>query len=79
MSHSTSPADKFANFNIISTTYKKVGTHEISVDIIVPKSIASGKRPVIARFHGGFLVSTSSLLHPPDHASLSTILTLQSR
>jgi acetyl esterase/lipase len=59
MSHSTPPPDKFANFNIISTTYKKVGTHEIAVDIIVPKSIASGKRPVIARFHGGFLVSTA--------------------
>lgn len=49
-------ANKFANFDIIQTTYKKVNDHEIRADFVIPKSEFKGKRPVIVRFHGGGLV-----------------------
>jgi hypothetical protein len=47
---------RFDAFNIISTTYKVVKGHGISVDIIAPKTLSAENHPVIARFHGGFLV-----------------------
>ena len=50
--------EKFADFNVIQATYKQVHGHDIRADVLVPKSLsARGPRPVIARFHGGGLVS----------------------
>ncbi|KAI7973147.1 hypothetical protein EIK77_004424 [Talaromyces pinophilus] len=49
--------NKFANFNILQANYKVVDGHEIRADFIIPKSLSAGKAPVIARFHGGGLVS----------------------
>lgn len=46
---------KIAGFNLIQTSYKQVGNHAIRADLLVPQT-ASGKRPVIVRFHGGGLV-----------------------
>lgn len=48
---------KFANFNILQANYKVVDGHEIRADFIIPKSLPAGKAPIIARFHGGGLVS----------------------
>jgi len=52
----------FKDFTIIQAQYKRVGSHgSIRADIIAPKSVPPGKRPVIARFHGGFLFFGDSL------------------
>lgn len=51
-------SQKFTNFNILQAAYKVVDGHEIRADLIIPKSLATAsKAPVIARFHGGGLVS----------------------
>ncbi|KAI9039368.1 uncharacterized protein KD926_009511 [Aspergillus affinis] len=54
--------DKFANFDVIQTTYKKVHDHEIRADFVIPKFKSTGKRPVIVRFHSGGLVCGDSLM-----------------
>jgi hypothetical protein len=52
----------FQDFEIHDVVYKTVEDHDISLSILVPKTLLSevnsshGKRPVIARFHGGFLI-----------------------
>ncbi|KAN0071871.1 Alpha/Beta hydrolase fold [Elaphomyces granulatus] len=46
---------KFKDFTIIQAEYKRVGSHGIRADIMIPKTVSPGKRPVIIRFHGGFL------------------------
>lgn len=51
--------DKFKGFTITQAHYKRVGSHGIRADILAPKSVSPGKRPVIVRFHGGFLVCHS--------------------
>jgi cephalosporin-C deacetylase-like acetyl esterase len=61
MSFHTTAATRFDSFNLYQTSYKKIGHHEIQVIILVPKDIASGKRPVFVRWHGGGLVSTTLL------------------
>ncbi|KAK9489606.1 Alpha/Beta hydrolase protein [Lipomyces doorenjongii] len=55
---------KFSKFTIIHGYYKKVGDYDIRVDVLVPKKLSDGKRPVITRFHGGCLVLGDSLF--PD-------------
>ncbi|KAL4967122.1 uncharacterized protein BDV14DRAFT_198219 [Aspergillus stella-maris] len=52
---------KHAGFDIIPTTFKHVGEHDIRVDVLVPQKAAPGKRPVIVRFHGGGLLMGDSL------------------
>jgi acetyl esterase/lipase len=55
----------FKDFEIHDFVYKTVGDHDISLSILVPKTLLSevngshGKKPVIVRFHGGFLVGGS--------------------
>jgi cephalosporin-C deacetylase-like acetyl esterase len=52
----------FKDFEIHDVVYKSVDDHDISLSILVPKTLLSEvngsheKRPVIVRFHGGFLV-----------------------
>ena len=53
---------RFSNFSILQTDYKNVGNNGIRADLLIPKSNpAQGKRPVIAQFHGGGLVSCAIL------------------
>ena len=52
---------KIQGFNLIQETYKQVGDHPISADILVPQTTYEGKRPIVARFHGGGLVLDSWL------------------
>lgn len=49
---------KFTNFNILQAVYKSVDGHRIRADLIIPKTVSTGKAPIIARFHGGGLVSS---------------------
>lgn len=50
---------KFARFSILQTPYKTVDGHAIRADIVIPKSLPTGRKaPVIARFHGGGLVGS---------------------
>ncbi|KAI9933693.1 hypothetical protein MW887_004764 [Aspergillus wentii] len=53
---------RFANLNILTTTYKTVNDHEITTDVLYPKSLTSSTpRPVLLRYHGGGFFSGSSL------------------
>ena len=61
-----SAAAKFSPFITTTHTYKIVDGHEILVDVLVPKKLLEAeadsevkkqKRPLVARFHGGALVS----------------------
>lgn len=56
---------KFDRFFIVSANYKTVKDVPIRADVLIPKSIAaqgasSRARPVMLRFHGGFLVGESA-------------------
>lgn len=55
---------KFAKFNITTTPYKTVNGQELPVHIFIPKNILPGKAPILARFHGGFLITGAALF--PD-------------
>ncbi|KAL3432674.1 Alpha/Beta hydrolase protein [Aspergillus tetrazonus] len=52
---------KIQGFNLIQETYKQVDYHPIRADLLVPQTTYEGKRPIIARFHGGGLVMGDSL------------------
>ncbi|KAL4899926.1 hypothetical protein BDW74DRAFT_162707, partial [Aspergillus multicolor] len=54
---------KFKGFDLIQATYKHVGEHGIRVDVLIPETPTTGKRPVVVRFHGGGLVMADSLYH----------------
>lgn len=49
-------AERMANFKVHSPSYKTIAQHSLVVDILVPKDLKTGPRPIIVRFHGGFLV-----------------------
>lgn len=64
MSLRTTAATRFESFNVYRTFYKKIGDHEIEANVLVPKGIKPGKRPVMIKWHGGGLVSTQET-HTP--------------
>ncbi|KAF5669579.1 alpha beta-hydrolase [Fusarium circinatum] len=43
-------------FNVATITYKVIEGQPILLDLFVPKILPPGERPVLIRFHGGFLV-----------------------
>lgn len=43
-------------FNVATFTYKEIEGQPILLDLFVPKTLPPGERPVLIRFHGGFLV-----------------------
>ncbi|RVX73192.1 hypothetical protein B0A52_02319 [Exophiala mesophila] len=58
---------RFDDFRILTTSYKQVHDHEISVNVLYHKDLpthASAAQPIIIRFHGGGLVAADSLF--PD-------------
>jgi cephalosporin-C deacetylase-like acetyl esterase len=55
----TTPATRFDSFHVYRTSYKKIGEHEIEVGILVPKDLKPGKHPLMVKFHGGGLVSST--------------------
>ncbi|CBF73570.1 uncharacterized protein ANIA_07943 [Aspergillus nidulans FGSC A4] len=52
---------RFQGFDLIQATYKHVGDHAVRVDVLVPQTLETGKRPTIVRFHGGGLVMADSI------------------
>ncbi|KAI9816279.1 MAG: hypothetical protein M1827_001881 [Pycnora praestabilis] len=52
---------KYAKFDIVETTYKLVDDQPIKAYLFTPKNIHAGKHPVLVKFHGGFLITGSSL------------------
>lgn len=63
------PDDKsrFDNFNVFTTSYKRISNHDISVDVVYKKGLTShgsDTQPIIIRFHGGGLITADSMF--PD-------------
>jgi hypothetical protein len=48
---------RFDSSNLYTTSYKQIGTHDIEVNVLVPKGIPSRKHAVIIKCHGDGLVS----------------------
>ena len=46
----------FDAFTTHSFSYKAIGDHPINVAVIAPTDINAGKKPVVVRFHDGFMV-----------------------
>lgn len=55
----TTTLDPFTSFNLTDATYKTISSHPISCTIFTPKTPHPGPRPVIVRWHGGFLFTGS--------------------
>ncbi|KAL9084903.1 MAG: hypothetical protein Q9165_007856 [Trypethelium subeluteriae] len=57
---------RFDRFERLSANYKTVQDHAIRADILIPRSLdkSAEKRPVILRWHGGFLIGFGSMF--PD-------------
>ena len=55
-------ATRFDGFNIHRTSYKKIGSHEIAVNVLIPKNAKPGKKhPLVVKFHGGGLVQGEAM------------------
>jgi cephalosporin-C deacetylase-like acetyl esterase len=54
---------KYSKFDVSAVTYKVVNGQDIKAYVLTPKNIPYGKHPIVAKFHGGFFVSSSSS-HP---------------
>ena len=54
---------KFSSFTIHNTLYYNAGepAQPITADIFIPKGVKPGPHPVVVRFHGGFLITGSSM------------------
>lgn len=69
----TTAANRFDSFDVYRTSYTKIGSHEIEANVLVPKGIPPGKRPVMIKWHGGGLVSRPPLsLSPLDSSVYKT-------
>ncbi|KAK5045998.1 hypothetical protein LTR84_008785 [Exophiala bonariae] len=58
---------RFDDFNIFTTSYKQIGSYNISLNTIYEQgltSVSTSSQPIIIRFHGGGLVAADSLF--PD-------------
>lgn len=61
---------KYADFFITTHTYKTVDEHPILVDVLIPKTLiqdrrgyaTNPKRPILLRYHAGWLVSLSAMI-----------------
>ncbi|KAJ5689002.1 hypothetical protein N7462_003394 [Penicillium macrosclerotiorum] len=60
----------FKDFDIQNIVYKTVGSHEIYLSLLIPKTLLTSehasheKIPLIAQFHGGFLIGGARLYSP---------------
>ena len=54
---------RFDNFDVLTTTYKTVHSHPITLNVLYPKNFkpAPNGQPVIVRYHGGFLIAGASM------------------
>lgn len=49
-------SSKFNLFNQKDFVYKTINNHAISTTILIPKTLQTGKQPILVHFHGGFLI-----------------------
>jgi acetyl esterase/lipase len=47
---------KFDPFNRTDLVYKTIGATSFVASVLIPKSVAKGKRPLLVHFHGGGLM-----------------------
>lgn len=59
---------RFSRFNITTTSYKIINGQAIPVHVFIPKTLSTTSPPIIARFHGGFLITGAALY--PDFTSI---------
>ncbi|TVY89911.1 Methylphloroacetophenone synthase, partial [Lachnellula willkommii] len=52
---------KYSKFNVSTTVYKTVNGQDIDLAVMIPKTAHPGPRPILVRFHGGFLVCGHAL------------------
>ncbi|KAF9871985.1 hypothetical protein CkaCkLH20_10617 [Colletotrichum karsti] len=69
---------RFADLEILTTTYKTVSNHPITTDILIPKRLLTTPSPtpspILLRYHGGGFIAASSLFPPffqPWHFALA--------
>ncbi|KAE8449662.1 hypothetical protein EG329_007992 [Mollisiaceae sp. DMI_Dod_QoI] len=58
---------RFAPFHITTHAYKAINSQPINLHVLIPKSLPSGKHPLIVHLHGGFLITGDAMF--PDWAS----------
>jgi len=58
----TTAATRFSSFHIHETSYKRIGSFDISVAVLIPKDIKSGRHPLHVKWHSGGLISGDALL-----------------
>ncbi|KAL5585693.1 hypothetical protein FOVSG1_013385 [Fusarium oxysporum f. sp. vasinfectum] len=49
-------ASKFERFNQTDLVFKTIGNTPLIASVLVPKTVQSGKRPLLVHFHGGGLI-----------------------
>lgn len=56
---------RFNNLKVLTTTYKTVSGHEITMNVLIPKPLLTNPSttlsPIILRYHGGGFISASSM------------------
>ncbi len=57
----TTASTRFSSFQIHTTPYKRIGTHTIDANFLIPKTLKPGKSPLLVKFHGGGLVLGDAL------------------
>lgn len=45
--------EKLSHFTDFTAVYKRVNQHAITIDILIPKELRPGKRPLLVRLHVG--------------------------
>jgi acetyl esterase/lipase len=58
----TTAATRFSSFDIHEASYKRIGSFDISLAVLIPKGIRPGKHPLHVKWHGGGLISGDALL-----------------
>lgn len=49
-----------SHFTDFTAVYKRINEHAITIDILIPKELRPGKRPLLVRLHGGGLACNNS-------------------
>jgi acetyl esterase/lipase len=54
---SSNPQSKYTPLTSHTTTYKTIHSHPLSVHILIPNAPTTSPRPILVKFHGGFLIT----------------------
>ncbi|KAF3039728.1 hypothetical protein E8E12_005859 [Didymella heteroderae] len=58
----TTAATRFSSFDVHETSYKRIGSFDISIAVLIPKDIKPGRHPLHVKWHGGGLITGDALL-----------------